>query len=103
MDNQNDNKTPTAKALPSSSGSSPIYPQPANSSDAQWAGAQVGGMTLRQHYAGLAMAAYIQADGIAQQYTDEVIASLSLKAADALCDAQEKNIAVSDARVRSND
>ena len=47
------------------------------------AGAQIEGMTLRQHYAGLAMAAYIQSD-VAQQYTDKVIASLSLKAADAL-------------------
>ena len=41
--------------LSAASGSAPIYPQPANSSDAQWAGAQVGGMTLRQHYAGLAL------------------------------------------------
>ena len=85
-----DNEKPTASDLSESAGSAPIYPQPANSSDAQWAGAQVGGMTLRQHYAGLAMAAYIQADGIAQQYTDEVIASLSLKAADALILEQNK-------------
>lgn len=52
---------------------------------------KVGDMTIRQHYAGLAMAAYIQSDGT-QQYTDNVIALLSLQAADALCEAQEQNV-----------
>jgi hypothetical protein len=85
------NENQAASDLSASPGSAPIHPQPANGSDAKWAGAQVGGMTLRQHYAGLAMAAYIQADGEKQQYSDEVIASLSLKAADALILEQNVN------------
>ena len=87
-----DNNKPAASDLSAASGSSPVYPQAVECNDGinRWTENQ-GGMTLRQHYAGLAMAAYIQADGIAQQYTDDEIASASLKAADALCEAQEQN------------
>ena len=85
-ENKTTNQANRASDLSAASGSDPVYPQAVECNDGinRWT-ENKGGMTLRQHYAGLAMAAYIQSDGIAQQYTDEVIASLSLKAADALC------------------
>lgn len=59
MNKTNDIKnTGAAQSLPTQVGSRPIYPQPANRSDASWAGAQVGGITLREYYVGQLLAGY---------------------------------------------
>lgn len=80
------NENQAASDLSVSAGSAPIYPQPANSSDANWAGAQVGGMTLRQHYAGLAMQGILAAnagnDSPCYDWTSEEIAKQSVSLAD---------------------
>lgn len=91
-ENQNTKTKPAVKALTASSGSSPIYPQPASSSDAQWAGAQIGGMTLREYFAGQALAGIMASDTWNDVPSDKDVAQYCVNVSDALCaKLSEKN------------
>jgi hypothetical protein len=67
----------------------PANPTSPNSSDPEWAAAVTGGLTKREHFAGLAMQAMITVD--ADNHLDEgTIAKIAVNLADALLTELDK-------------
>lgn len=84
MENTENTKTDATSDLSASAGSAHIYPQSVECNDgiSRWTESK-GGLTLRQHYAGLAMAALLA--NPEKGYDPEGAAHDAAQYADALC------------------
>lgn len=67
----------------------PAMPTSPNDNDPQWASARTGGLTKREHFAGLAMQGFCTAV-IAEDMLDETLANFAVRAADALLKELDK-------------
>jgi len=91
-DNQDTLNTPTTEALPNRHGFSSIYPQPVECNDGidHWFETR-GGMTLREYYAGQALAGFMGNKSCALTIDAMTVSGWCVDLADALCAVLGKN------------
>ena len=93
MKKDQNTKTASDSDLSASAGSSSIYPQPVECNDGikRWTETR-GGMTLREYYAGQALAGIMAGDTWSEVPVDKDVAQYCVNVSDALCaKLSEKN------------